>query len=85
MIGIQSDNCSEVIQQEKSTIFILGANNKLIHLQHEKRDQKNFQCIGVYDFTGYFLNNTKWSRSCISKNAITMNEHVYLVNSKNEE
>ena len=77
MIGIQTDYCNEIVKQDKSTIYVLGSNNKLIHLQQGKKEDKTFDCIGTYDFTGYNLQTNPWSTSHLDKGSITIDENVY--------
>lgn len=84
MIGIQTDNCNEMVKQDKSTIYVLGSNNKLLHLQQGEKDDKTFECIGVYDFTGYDLLPSPWSTCHLDKGAITIDENVYQANSTND-
>ena len=64
MIAIENDNSNKMIQKEKNTIFVLGDDMKIRHLQETLKVSEIFNCIGVYDFTGYDLSTisiNKWS------------------------
>ena len=84
MVAMESDNSNEMIQQDKSTIFVLGSDMKLLRLQQGDR---MFDCIGVFDFTGYDMRgivDNFWSHCHMSTGAITFDEYVYSANSNIE-
>ena len=84
---MESDNSNEMIQQDKSTIFVLGSDHKLLRLQEGKLKSEMFECIEVFDFREYDMRgiiDNAWSHCHINTGAITFDEFVYAANSTDE-
>ena len=87
LVAMEADHSNEVIQQTKSTLFVLGEDQILYHIQEDKNVNKDFKIIGQYDYTEYDMQaicRNFWSHSHISKRAITFDEYVYEANSPDE-
>ena len=87
MVGMESDNSNQVIQKDKSTIFVLGSDQKLLRLQETNRKNEMFECVEVFDFQEYDMRaiiNNAWSHCHINTGAITFDEFVYAANSTDE-
>ena len=88
LVSLESDNSNEMTQLNKSTIFALGSNQKLYHLQETKKSGEMFDCIGMYDYSGYDMRaiiDNYWSRCHITTGAITFDEYVYEPNSSDNK
>ena len=77
---MESDTSDEMITKNKSTIFVLGEDQILYHIQEDKITEKEFNLIGQYDYSDYDMRgiaSNYWSRCHITKGAITYDEYVY--------
>ena len=87
LVAMEADHSNDVIQQTKSTLFVLGEDQILYHIQEDKNVNKDFKIIGQYDYTEYDMQaicRNFWSHCHISKRAITFDEYVYEANSPDE-
>ena len=80
LIAMECDWSIDTIRKAKNTIFALGADYKLLHLQQSDRVDGKFDCIGSYDFTGFdfsCLNPNSWNRCHFTPGTITFDEFVF--------
>ena len=64
VVGMENDTSNDTVQQALNTIFVLGEDQRLLRLQEVQTIQGKFECIGVFDFTGYdfgSLIDNNWS------------------------
>ena len=88
MVALECDNSNEIIQQDKSTLFVLGSDQKLLHIQESGQSDQMFTCIGVYDFSGYDMTRIVgnfWSHCHVTAGTITYDELVYAANGKDKK
>ena len=80
LIAIQPDASNDVMELDKSTLFVLSSDQKVHRIQASEKDSRVFECIERYNFEGYNmrgLTERNWSSCHISPGAITYDEFVF--------